>query len=348
MEAAAKSAGITRMAYHNIENGKADPRVKNLQNLANALGVKVFDIVRPVPELNNVRFRARKLGNERARQNVEQIKSNVALWLRDFNNLEDLLNLDPKKKLKVAVSGISDRSAFAKKMAEKAREWFGLEKDEVINDISGLIESAGIKLHFLNLNIDNFWGFSISDKKSGEAIIINNNNSISTERKIFTIAHELGHILMHPDSFDDKYDEIESQEKEADIFAGYFLMPEDAFHKRLKEVNGLHFVDAVLHLKRVFKVSYEAILHRLVKENRASNDIWQKFRGQCAIKYKSNFKGHKEPFPLEAIDCIEDRLSCLVRLAYDKELISRSRAAEILGITVNQMRDRINGWMVVK
>ena len=68
MDKAAKAAGISRMAYHNIEKGRAEPRVSNLQNLANALGVKVFDIVRSVSELRSVRFRALKWKTERAKE----------------------------------------------------------------------------------------------------------------------------------------------------------------------------------------------------------------------------------------------------------------------------------------
>ena len=60
------------------------------------------------------------------------------------------------------------------------------------------------------------------------------------------------------------------------------------------------------------------------------------------------FKGHKEPEPLADIDCIEDRLSRLVREAYEKELISMSRAAEILGKSVVEMREIASDWKALK
>ena len=70
MQNAANAAGISRMAYHNIEKGIAKPRVSNLQKLANAFGVKVFDLVRSVPELHSVRFRALKWKTKRSRSRL--------------------------------------------------------------------------------------------------------------------------------------------------------------------------------------------------------------------------------------------------------------------------------------
>jgi len=347
MEKAAKEAGISRMAYHRIEKGLAEPRVSNLQNLANALGVKVFDLVRSVPKLHSIRFRALKWKTEKAKQLREEIKDEVALWMRDFNDLENILVTKKGNKLSIPDNIIKARSASPDKVAQEIRKWLKLD-EEIITDICGLVESMGIKLHFMNRGLDNFSGLSVNDEELGAAIIVNTFAAKTTERKIFTIAHELGHILMHPGSFNDDVMEIEVQEKEADEFAGYFLMPKNVFRKRLKEVKGINFVDAILHVKRVFKVSYEAVLYRLVEENIAENDIWKLFRDRYKQRYKFDFSGHKEPVSLEPIDCIEDRLSCLVREAYEKKLISVSRAAEILGKSIMEMRELVKEWMAVK
>lgn len=346
MEKAAKAAGITRMAYHNIEKGISEPRVSNLQSLANALGVKVFDLVRSVPELHSVRFRALKWKTKKAKEKREEIKEEVALWLRDYNDLESMLDTNKGKKFSVphAITKLKEPG----KAADEARRSFGLKEDEIINNICGLVESAGIKLHFMSIELDEFFGFSVNDKDLGAAIVVNSLESIPTERKIFTIAHELGHILMHPSSFNDDAMEIEAQEKEADQFASQFLMPHAAFRKRIEEVKGLNFVDAILHIKRVFKVSYKAVIYRLIEEGIVDDKIWPAFYGKYKQEYKFEFKGHKEPIPIEPIDCIEDRLNRLVREAYEKEIISMSRAAEILGKSIVEMRELVSGWMAVK
>lgn len=53
-----------------------------------------------------------------------------------------------------------------------------------------------------------------------KTIIFYNDEVCDRKRIRFTLAHELGHlVLMHPDSYDEIY------EHEADVFANYFLVP---------------------------------------------------------------------------------------------------------------------------
>ncbi|MBI3927813.1 MAG: ImmA/IrrE family metallo-endopeptidase [Armatimonadetes bacterium] len=52
------------------------------------------------------------------------------------------------------------------------------------------------------------------------------------ERRIFTAAHELGHLLLHKDAYQlDQAQEVKQEEVEANCFAGYFLMPEEVISK---------------------------------------------------------------------------------------------------------------------
>ena len=53
---------------------------------------------------------------------------------------------------------------------------------------------------------------------------------ISVERWIFTAAHELGHLLLHPHEYRREATDLpEKAEREAHEFASEFLMPECAF-----------------------------------------------------------------------------------------------------------------------
>jgi hypothetical protein len=52
-----------------------------------------------------------------------------------------------------------------------------------------------------------------------------------------------------------------------------------------------------------------------------------------------------EPKRLNSLDFVEDRLSRLVRSALEKELISVSRAAEILNADLKTMRWFISTWL---
>ena len=119
---------------------------------------------------------------------------------------------------------------------------------------------------------------------------------ISVERWIFTAAHELGHLLLHLDSYDsDESAENLEEEKEANIFASYFLMPERHFNKEWEDTSGLHLVDRVFKIKRMFKVSYRTVLYRLKEDGITDNSIWQEFHTLLKRRYGRSIGVKVEP-----------------------------------------------------
>ncbi|MCD4781545.1 MAG: ImmA/IrrE family metallo-endopeptidase [Candidatus Omnitrophica bacterium] len=335
-EELANQAGLSRVAYSSIENAKSEPRVSNLQKLADVLGVSIVELIKPVPQLASLRFRKNNM-TKRERDKRDQIVIDVAYWLKDFNFLESELQYEKVFKLKKC------KGKSPEEIAQNARELLGLKKDEPINDICGLVENAGIKIQLIVSELDKFFGLSAFGPKGCPAVIVNVSDNITVERQIFTVAHELGHILLHKNSYNpDEIREPSVEEKEADEFAGYFLMPRDAFIKSWKENEGLHWFDNILHIKRIYKVSYQTVLRRL--KGLGAPDLYKDFYRIHKTKYGRDLKNHKEPIPLDKIDFLEDRLSKLVRDAYEKEMISFSRAAEVLRINNDEMRERVNSW----
>jgi Zn-dependent peptidase ImmA (M78 family)/DNA-binding XRE family transcriptional regulator len=344
---AAALADISRVAYFNIESGKALPRASNLEKLARGFGVKVQDVLAAPAQCSSIRFRSSKIKTEKSKIMREQVINEVTRWKKCYDDLEILL--DQQRSFSLSNININDNSLSIKELAWKTREMMGLELDEIVNDICGLVESAGIKIKLIDSNMKDFFGLSIIDDASPAiAINIGNlENHISIERQIFTVAHELGHLVLHKNSFkSNEIDELEDQEKEADIFASYFLMPEERFKKVLKENSGLYWVDNILHIKRLFKVSYKTVIYRLIESGHSSQELWQKFGWLYSKKYGS-LKNHEEPCPLQKFDFIEDRLNNLVRNALEQSIISVSRAAEILNLKLSEMRDLINSWAIV-
>lgn len=356
-------AGISRIAYRNIENGTSIPKVSTLQNIASGVDVKLQDLLRPVRTLEKVRFRASKKMNSR-----DNILAEVARWLDDFNDLEKMLNL-PKEKYKLKslakrLSKLDMGNERAKYAAQAARGKLGLDEDEPIRDIAGLLESGGIKVYPLILVSDDFFGLSIAEDDGGPAVIVNTWERISVERWIFSAAHELGHLLLHFDAYDiSESQEDDEQENEANVFASYFLMPEEVFKSEWEDAAGLPLVDRVFKLKRIFQVSYKTVLYRLSDRDRIPN-VWAKFYAACKAKTGKSLnrkdepealhsdKFHapealrsKEPDSLSSSYFIEDRLSRLVRRAIDEEEITLSRGAEILRLDLETMRDIVSSWV---
>ena len=358
----AEIAGISRIAYRNIEVGSSVPKVSTLQGLASALDIKLVDLLTPAKVLKHVRYRSLKRMNSR-----DSILIEVGKWLDDYNYLEGILEQKELFKFAGFQDQLSDEltgAARAKYAARLARKSLGLNGSDSIRDIAGLIEDNGIKLYPLKLVSDGFFGLSVSEFDGGPAIIVNVWERISVERWIFNAAHELGHLLLHLDSYDvDQSGEDRSQENEANVFASYFLMPEESFTSEWQETSGLDLVDRVLKLKSIFNVSYRTVLYRISES--VGNDIWRRFNAAYAMKFGHSLKGSDEPLALdsssfhsnpevlranepEAIShrhFVEDRLSRLVRLAVEAEKISLGRGAEILGYDLVNMREIVSSWV---
>jgi Zn-dependent peptidase ImmA (M78 family)/DNA-binding XRE family transcriptional regulator len=360
-EKAAELSGISRPAYRNIENGDSTPKVSTLQNIANGLGVKLQDLIAPVRTLERVRFRALKRMNSR-----EQILTEVARWLDDFNYLENLLRDQEDYEFRALAHRLTSTPAGhhrAIQAAKEARNELKLNPKEPIRDIAGLLESSGIKLYPISLASDGFFGLSVSEQDGGPAVVVNVWERISVERWIFSAAHELGHLLLHLETYNvNESQEDADQENEANIFASYFLMPEEAFDSEWNEAYGLAFVDRVLKVKRIFQVSYKTVLYRL--SERDGNSIWGRFQAAYKARtgktlkimdepeglppdtflHMSEVLRSQEPESLSASDFIEDRLSKLVRIAIERDEITLSRGAEILRLDLDDMRERVSSW----
>jgi len=141
-----------------------------------------------------------------------------------------------------------------------------------VKDIFGLVAQMDIHLIRYPFGKEKLLGFSTFFE--GKKIIVSNSSEILS-REIFTIAHEIGHIIY---DFADEYNkvkiDIEFDDSSEDIsearafcFANCFLMPEEEIRKFIKfelkkKCQDLGALDIVL-LQLEFQVSYAAMAVRL-------------------------------------------------------------------------------------
>ena len=365
-EELAERAGISRAGYRNIETGKTSPRSSTLEALAEALEASLPELLTPVPALRHVRFRSFKRLRTR-----EGILADVGRWLTDFNELEGILGeyapytlaeLEPPRS---GPRGSASSKVIA--MAQEVRSRFGLGPGEPIRDICGLLEANGIKVLSMKVASDDFFGLSVGEEDGGPAVVVNTWERISVERWIFSAAHELGHLVLHrPEYQIERKEEAKLPEREANLFAGRFLMPHEVFWSEWIEARGLPFVDRVLKVKRIFQVSYKTVLYRLAETAKPKFNIWQRFQsdykarhGRTLMKedepealaadaFKASFPEAakaREPEDLSGADFVEDRLSRLVRHAVEAGSISLGRAAEVLQLSLPEMRALAGAWV---
>jgi Zn-dependent peptidase ImmA (M78 family)/DNA-binding XRE family transcriptional regulator len=359
----ADAAGLSRVGYRNIETGRSLPRVDTLQAVAAALRAPLQDLVTPVAQLRHVRFRSLRRLNTR-----DQILAEVSRWLSDFNDLEKLLGDRPSYRLDgFVVPRVRQGAERARQAASEVRKLFGLRDDEPIRDICGLLGSNGIKVYSIRLASNEFFGLSVGPTDGGPAIVVNIWERISVERWIFSAAHELGHLVLHQKDYDVvKLQEEKNQEQEANVFAAYFLMPEEVFRREWAGTAGMPLVDRVLKVKRIFRVSYKTILYRLSETAGEGVNVWQLFQKEvkrlhertllkeeepaalAADAYRASFPESSragEPDDLSPHDFREDRLSLLVRKGVQQGAISLSRGAEVLRKPLKEMRALANTWV---
>lgn len=132
--------------------------------------------------------------------------------------------------------------------------------------------------------------YDLGDEMSGVLVLNNDIGTIgynpkhSESRRRFTIAHELGHYVLHRKNHNDvfvdrdfiimyrrghdkNYSEAElAQEQEANAFAAAILMPEYLIEQELKENNfyfDLSELQLIEKLAKTFKVSAPAMTFRL-------------------------------------------------------------------------------------
>jgi Zn-dependent peptidase ImmA (M78 family)/DNA-binding XRE family transcriptional regulator len=349
----ASRAGISRLALGKIERGEVIPRAATLEVLAKVLGTSTAELVTAVRPLHTVRFRAPKVKGR------QQILAEVSRWLQDYSWLEHEL----KEVTRFPLDKLRSDRLKPEGLAKRMREAMGLDPKEPIRDICGLLEDNGIKVLLLGKKSDAFFGLSVAEGDGGPAVVVNRWERISVERWIFTAAHELAHLLLHHGEYSrDESEEPKQAEHEADAFASHFLMPEPAFASEWEDTNGHPLLDRVLKVKRIFRVSYKTVLYRLVESGRVTRQVWATFQRQHAQRLGKTLRKADEPNPLKAsefswnwsragepegvseYDFIEDRLHRLVRAALERKVISLGRAAEILRITREEMRQLAADW----
>ena len=350
----AQRADLSRLALGKIERGEVEPRSATVGRLAKALSVPLRELVTSVAPLEGVRFRAKKRVNTR-----EQILAEVSSWLNAYSWLEKTLGaIEP-----FAVQTLVGRRLSPERSANEARRVLGLDEKEAVRDVCGLLEDNGVKILLLDKKTDAFFGLSVAPNGRGPAVVVNTWDRISVERWIFTSAHELGHVLLHQDAYErGGAEEQEHEEREADRFASYFLMPEAGFASEWEQTRGQPLLLRVLKVKRMFRVSYKTVLHRLAESGREGKAVWKEFQSQHRKhfgtrlrkvdepkklqqgEFRLDWSRSGEPDGLSKTDFLQDRLSRLVRAGLEKGVISLGRGAEILRISHKEMRARSTSW----
>jgi len=345
----ANRVGLSRNTVTNYESGKTEPSASDLVRLADALGCQVSEFlgigeVAPPPRFA---FRAHAPLRKDPGLLVTARK-----WLRAYVEIEEITDTRLSGQLR-RFHGDADRQLPDREIetaAQTLRQTCGLH-DAGPENIASVLESLGVRCIFIRHDSKGLEGISAIQ---GEfAIVLLRDRERNIERTIFSGAHELGHLVLHPHLFSAEPEEEDADrdyEREADMFAGCFLVPSDELVRiwREERLDRLDLLHALLLLKRTFHVSFHCLFRR-------ANDLGLAREGYPVfinrIKHYLGIPGKAtmeelEPEPLEPEALYRTtRFERLVCSAFLQDLIGVAKVAEMLQVSVEEAKEITSEWV---
>ena len=148
-------------------------------------------------------------------------------------------------------------------------------------------------------------------------------------RKRFTIAHELGHVLL-----EFGVSEGASSEKPCHDFAGAFLLPETVIRSELGEHRDRIALEELIKIKEIYGISIQAIMYRAKRLAIIGDRTYMRF---CINVNQKGWKKN-EPGSYQQRE-VPSRFRQLVCRAVAEEVITYSRAAELLDTSLSEVRN---------
>lgn len=203
--------------------------------------------------------------------------------------------------------------------AQNLRTLWGVQRGRIQN-LSKLIEDNGIFVVECDFKTDKIDGFSIQSESNGRPLIFVNSN-YTEDRKRLTVAHELGHIILHLGRYDiSQYRDVE---EEAFDFASEFLVPLKEFKSQLgcEKLT----IAKLGHLKQYWRTSMKSFVFKSQKYNLITNNQ-ARYLYQKLAPYRK-----KEPIELQQ----QERPSLFGEMIYTVEtelMYSKSELSEMVGL----------------
>ncbi len=175
--------------------------------------------------------------------------------------------------------------------AAVTRQWLGLKPENTFDTYRAAVEKRGILVFRSNGHngpwqiekVSTICGFSLYDPVC-PVIVIKKQPPAYESRQVFTLMHELGHILLHKQSFMDEESDLvfdQGNEREANEFAGSLLVPTQFLQQIRDETRPAdvkHFDEWLAPFRRQWGVSGEVILRRLLDAGRLPQVAYEKYR----------------------------------------------------------------------
>lgn len=349
--------GVSRNTITNYEAGKTEPNSSDLVHISGALGCSINDLLHGGIASIPPRFAFRAHAPLRKDQAITVV---ARKYLRAYDEIEEIMNSRLSGTLLTFNTDQEGplKDEFIKMAADTLRKSSGLH-DSGPENIASVLEGLGVRTLFFEHDGKGIEGLSTIQGDMKFVMLRNRRKEGKLiERTIFSAAHELGHLVLHPQLFTseelDEEKDSKRHEAEADKFAGNFLVPEDELVRVWVEerLSKHKLFDALILLKRVFHVSFHCLYRRVTELHLHHSLDRAIFVNQ--IKERLGINGpatmdqlEPDPLPPDAL-YTTNRFSRLVRSASLQDLIGVSKVAEMFQVTVNRAKEITTDWVTPK
>lgn len=220
-------------------------------------------------------------------------------------------------------------------IASRARRHWGLS-DGPINNMVALLESRGVIVCRFEIGSEKIDAFSCW--VDGRPYVILGSDKASAVRSRYDAAHELGHLILHRGI---SREELEAKstrdriEREANWFAGAFLLPRSSFFREFYSTRANHLKG----LKQRWLVSMQAIAHRAKDIGAIDENQYVAFRIQMTKRKELTKEPLDDVIPVEHPGLLFNAWKKLV----EKGRLPALDSDESMGISAEVLRDHLGG-----
>lgn len=307
----ASRAGVTQALVSKMENGLiGQPSDEAMQRLSEVMHLPVSFFYQEDKAIGLPHFHYRKRAKLGAKP-LAQIEAIINIRRQHVAKL--LRSYEIEVARPIPQIDLDERGITPERVAEQLREYWVLPRGPVTNLVE-LIEEAGGIVILAKFGTALLDGVSFRVGRLPPLFFMN--KDMPGDRFRFSLAHELGHMVLHAIPDDDQ-----KMEDEAHRFAAAFLMPT----RDIKPYLDAPQLSTLGRVKAFWKVSIKALIKR-------ANDLKLITPSQYKtlnVQYSKSFKG-EEPLPIGVEE--PSRLKEIVR--YHRDVLGYSLAdlAELLCI----------------
>jgi Zn-dependent peptidase ImmA (M78 family)/transcriptional regulator with XRE-family HTH domain len=312
-EQLADTVGMTKQVISKYENDKSEPNASVIIKLARALNQEPGYFLRqPQTRVDWMGYRSRANLGVKAREGIQY---RAETYVEQYVSLAEKLAMEHVETLP---RGQTVRTVDeAEVLAASVRQAWSLDHVP-IDDITRLVEMKGGIVFGEQSDPDTRFD-GLSGWINGKRPVVVLNLSMPTDRRRFSLAHELAHLLM-----DDASNTHKDVEKFANRFAGAFIVSKEAAHQELGFRRNVLNLDELMILKRKYGLSIAGWVYRArdldIISGMTATRLWQEL-GELGWR-------RQEPIELEAEEA-PTRLRQMVLRAHAEGIISRTQAEKL-------------------